>query len=307
MKAIVCTRYGLPDVLEIREIEKPLPKGHEVLIRIHATTVTAGDVRIRGFKFPPLFWLPARIVLGLGSPRNNVLGHEFAGEIELVGREVTRFRKGDQVFGSTGFGSGTHAEYICLPDDGTIAAKPENMGYEEAAALPVGGLTALHFLRKGGIKSGHKVLIYAASGSVGSSAVQIASSLGAVVTGVCSTRNLDLVKSLGADRVLDYTKGDLAEKGVLYDVIFDAAGKTSPAQYRGALAPLGAFVTVAKGAFRERSEDLVFLRDLVTAGKLRPVIDRRYPFEQIAEAHRYVDGGHKTGNVVVTLLGRKQE
>lgn len=301
MKAIVYTRYGSPDVLHAQEVKTPVPKDNEVLIRIHSTTVTAGDVRMRSFAFPALAWPIVRIMYGVRRPRNTILGHEFAGEIESVGKGVQKFRKNDQVFGSTGLSSGTYAEYMCLPEDGTLATKPPNMTYEEAAAIPVGGLTALYFLRKGNVHAGQKVLIHGASGSVGTYGVQISKSLGAEVTGVCSTKNVELVKSLGADKVIDYTEEDPTKTGTLYDVIFDAVGKTSHSHYKESLTPDGVYVTVAKGVAKERAEDLVFLRELIAAGELKPVIDRRYVFEQISEAHHYVESGHKTGNVVITL------
>lgn len=301
MKAIVCTRYGPSNVLELQEVATPIPKDNEVLIKIHATTVTAGDVRIRRFAFPPLVWPLVRIMFGITKPRNAILGHEFAGEIKSVGKAVTLFKKGDQVFGSTGLGSGTYADFICLSENGTIATKSKDMTHEEAAAVPVGGLTALYFLRKANILSGQKVLIHGASGSIGTYAVQISKSLGAEVTGVCSTKNLDLVKSLGANTVIDYTREKPLTPGTLYDIIFDAVGKASYSEYKHLLAPAGVFTTVAKGVVKERTQDLIFLRELIEAGKLKPVIDKRYAFEQIPEAHRYVEQGHKKGNVIIKM------
>ena len=324
MKAIVCTRYGPPDVLQLREIEKPSPKDDELLIRVHATTVTAGDCGLRSLKFPLLFQLLARVGFGFRGPRKKILGQELAGEIEAVGLEVKRFRKGDQVFAWTGFRLGAYAEYTCLPEDGVLATKPSNMTYEEAAVLPGGGLEAVHFLRRGNIHSGQKMLINGAGGSIGTFAIQVAKYFGANVTGVDSTEKLDLLRSIGADKVIDYTKEDFTRSGETYDVIFDVVGKSSFSRSLRALAQNGRYLLGNPGlsqrvrgrwtsmrsskrvisrtyAASEITEDLNFLKELVEAGKIRSVIDRSYPLEQIVEAHRYVDTGEKKGNVVITV------
>ena len=325
MKAIVCTKYGPPDVLQLQEVEKPTPKDNEVLIRVHATSVTAGDSELRGLKFPLPLQLLLRIGFGWRAPRNNILGQELAGEIEAVGKDVKRFRAGDQVFGWTGLGLGAYAEYKCLPEDAVLAIKPATIGYEEAAVLAVGGLDAVHFLRKGHIHSGDKVLISGAGGSIGAFAVQIARYFGAEVTAVDSTGKLEMLRSIGAERVIDYTREDFTRSGETYDVIFDVIGKASFTRGVRLLRDDGRYLLgnarlsermrgrrISRGSSKqvivwtarsasEYTEDIKFLTGLIEAGKIRSVIDRCYPLEQAAEAHRYVDTGQKKGNVVITV------
>lgn len=322
MKAIVCTQYGPPDVLQFKEVEKPIPKNNEVLIRIHATTVTSGDWRVRSLNVPTGFGLIMRFALGVRKPRQPILGTELAGRVESAGKDVRKFQVGDLVFAFADTGMGCYAEYKCMPEDGAVVPKPANLTVEEAAAMSFGGTTALHFFRRGKLQSGEKVLINGASGGVGTAAVQLARYFGAEVTGVCSTANVDLVRSLGADHVIDYTKEDFSQNGQTYDVIVDTAGTAPYSRSNASLKEGGRLLLVLAGlpdmlpipwismtsnkrviagpAFG-RAEDLQFLAELAEKGKFRPFIDRYYPFEQIVEAHRYVDTGHKRGNVVVTL------
>ncbi|MHA1958732.1 MAG: NAD(P)-dependent alcohol dehydrogenase [Candidatus Thorarchaeota archaeon] len=327
MKAIVWTRYGPPDVLQLREVEKPQPKDDEVLIKVHATTVTVGDCEMRRLEYPLLMGLLVRMYIGLKKPtRITRLGMEFAGEVEEVGKDVTEFEPGNQVFAATGFiGTGACAEYICLPEKpeaGAMALKPTNMSFSEAAAVPVGGLEALSLLRKGNIQPGQKVLINGAGGTVGPFAIQLARFFGAEVTAVDSTKKLDMLRSIGADHVIDYTQEDFTKSGKTYDVIFDVVGKSSYSGCIGSLKENGFYLLtypklgrsirgrwtsrrsnkeVIGGTATDSTEDLIFLRELIEAGKIKSVIDRCYPLEQTAEAHRYIETGEKTGNVVITI------
>ena len=303
MKAIVASKFGGPEVLQLQEVEKPAPKDNEILVKVHATTVTAGDVRMRSLNVPLLFWLPARITLGFTKPKHPIYGMELAGVVEAVGKDVTRFKVGDAVFASTlAQNFGAHAEYKCLPEDSLVLAKPRNTTFEEAAAIPIGGPTALRLLRKRNIQPGQKVLIYGASGSVGTYAVQLAKHYGAEVTGVCSTANLEMVKSLGADQVIDYTKEDFSANGAMYDVIYDTVGKCPKSQYAKALKPNGVFVSIAKLSTKQSLEEFTLIKELTETGVLKAVIGRCYPLEKIVEAHRYVETGHKTGNAVIVVL-----
>jgi NADPH:quinone reductase-like Zn-dependent oxidoreductase len=326
MKAIVWTNYGSPDVLQLKEVAKPTPKANEVLIKIYATTVTAGDCEARNLKMPILTRLPMRTYVGLRKPeRITILGQELAGEIEAIGKDVKRFKPGDQVFGTTGLGFGAYAEYICLPEKaamGALATKPVTMTYEEAAAVSTGGLEALHFIRKANIQRGEKVLIVGAGGSIGTYAVQLAKYFGAEVTGVDSTSKLEMLCSIGADHVIDYTQEAFTRNGETYDVILDVPGKSTFSGNIRSLKQNGRYVLVNPGlthtllgpwismrsgkrvlfgAGSHKTEDLIFLRDLIEAGQIKAVIDRHYSLEQIAEAHRYVDTGHKKGNVVINV------
>jgi len=312
MKAIVCTKYGPPEVLRLEDVRKPSPRANEVLIKIHATSVTASDCIIRGFKLPRLspMGFMMGLMIGFSGPRKPILGMVLAGDVEAVGAEVTRFKPGDAVYGSTfrpnQIRFGAYAEYICLAEDSLIAAKPANVSYEQAAAIPYGVNLALHFLNKAEIQRGQQVLIYGASGAIGTAAVQLARHhFGADVTGVCSTANIDLVRSLGADQVIDYTDEDASGRLERYDLVLDAVGKRKSSSLKAAseqaLNPNGKTISVDDGSPKDRLENLVLLKQLVEAGQFRPVVDRSYPLEQMVEAHRYVESGHKKGNVVITV------
>jgi NADPH:quinone reductase-like Zn-dependent oxidoreductase len=331
MKAIVYTEYGPPDVLQLKEMEKPAPgRDNEILISNHATTVNIGDIWARNFKemtpsrfsMPLPLWLPSRIYFGFTKPRINILGNEFAGEVEAVGKDVKRFRKGDQVFGYRGQSMGTNAEYLCVPEDGLVAIKPVNMTYEEAATVPYGALTALSLLRKVNIQAGQKVLINGASGGIGSGAVQLAKYFGAEVTGVCSTPRMEFVKALGADKIIDYTREDFTKNGETYDLIFDILGKSSFSSCQNSLKRNGIYLLASfkmKQLFQmlwtsirdgkkvicalssENPKDLIFIKELVEAEKIKSIIDRCYPLEETAEAHRYVEKGYKTGSVIIAV------
>ncbi len=322
MKAIICTKYGPPEVLQLKEVAKPVPRDHEILVKVSATTVTTADIRQRSATVPLSFWLPAHLMFGWSKPRKSILGTVLAGEVEAVGKEVKQWKKGDQIYAYDIVKFRTYAEYTCLPENSAIALKPSTVTYEEAAAIPFGGVTALNFLRKGKIEAGQHVLIYGASGSVGSWAVQLAKHFGARVTGVCSTANVALVKSLGADQVIDYTKEDFTRNDETYDILFDAVGKTSFPGCLKSLKKTGVYLqsvaapalslrmlwagmtsskTLIGGEATPTTEDLIYLKELVEAGKIKPVIDRCYPLQQIVEAHRYVDQGHKKGDVVITV------
>ena len=322
MKAVVYERYGPPEVLQLQEVDEPTPKDNEVLIKTHATTVTSGDWRVRSLNVPAGFGLMTRLVFGVSRPKQPILGTELAGVIESVGNDVKKFKVGDQVFAFSDTAMGCHAEYKCMPEDGALALKPPNLTFEEAAALSFGGTTALDFFRRGRLQSGERVLVNGAAGAVGTAAVQLAKHFGADVTGVCSTANLELVRSLGASHVVDYTQEDFTQNGETYDVIVDTAGSAPFSRSKASLKEGGRLLMVLgglpdmlqipwvsmtsskkviAGPAAGRAEDLRFLAGLAETGEFKPVIDRRYPFEQIAEAHRYVDTGRKKGNVVITL------
>jgi NADPH:quinone reductase-like Zn-dependent oxidoreductase len=306
MKAVICTKYGEPEVLQIRDVEKPIPKDNEILIKIIATSVTASDCIIRSLNLPPLMKITARLALGFTKPRKSILGLVLSGTIEDIGSKVAKFEIGDNVFAHTFMNFGAYAEYVCIPEKSGVSIMPENLSFEQAAAIPYGGTLALYFLQKAKIIKGQNVLVYGASGANGTLAVQIAKKYGAVVDGVCSTSNLELVKSLGADSVYDYTSKDFHLDNGKYDLIFDAVGKkkSSRLKYKNALKTNGRFISVDNGNPGKKSvsqENLMILKDMAEKDEIKPVIDRTYPLEQIIEAHKYVDKGHKKGNVIITI------
>lgn len=323
MKAIICTKYGPPDVLKMVDIETPIPNDNQVLIKVFFTTVTVADCRIRGFNVPPSFWLPAKLALGFTKPRQPVLGTELSGIVEKVGHKVTKFKAGDAVFALPGEKGGGYVEYICMDENACIAIKPENLSFEQAAALSMGGITAWYFLQKGKVAKGEKLLVYGASGSIGTSAVQIAKYLGAEVTGVCSTNNLEMVKQLGADKVIDYTKTDFTGLNEKFDMVFDTVGKTNIAKTIKAIKPggrylhsvttpmtelkirlnlLGTDVKLVGGTYSGTVEQIEFIKKLAGEGFFKPVIDRQYRLDEIVQAHEYVDKGHKKGNVTIKVV-----
>ena len=326
MKAIVFTEYGPPDVLHLKDIPKPTPQENEILVRVYATPVNYGDLTARNFassqfNMPALFYLPARLSFGWNKPKTTILGSELAGEVETVGAAVTKFKPGDPVFAYVGMKMGAYAEVLCIPETGTVALKPANLPYAQAATLPYGAIMASSLLRKVDLQPGHKVLINGASGGIGSMAVQLAKHLGAEVTGVCGAPRLDFVRSLGADEVIDYTQEDFTQNGETYDLIFDILGKGSFARFKHSLTPNGVYLLASykmKAVFQmlwtaatrsrqkvicafaeERVQDLVWVKELAEAGQIKAIIDRCFPLEQAAEAHRYVESGNKTGPVVI--------
>ncbi|HZY81508.1 MAG TPA: NAD(P)-dependent alcohol dehydrogenase [Cyclobacteriaceae bacterium] len=318
MKAIVCERYGPPEVLKIAEVPKPVPKENEILVKVRATTVAVADSRIRAFRVPPAFWLPGRLSLGITKPRKPILGVELSGEVESTGRNVKRFRQGDEVFAATLFNFGGYAEYICLPENSAVAMKPRNTSFEEAAAIPIGARTAFYYLKAANVDKGKKILIYGASGSVGTYMIQLAKHYGAEVTAVCSAANVQLVQSLGASKVLDYTSPDFVSRLEKYDVVIDAVDKLEFSVGINAVKDGGVYANITSPVksiammlskkkvlvgvdIPETSEGINQLKDLVESGVLKPVMDKIYPFEQIVEAHRYVDTGRKKGNVAITV------
>jgi len=304
MRAAVYTKYGPPEVLEVIEVPKPTPKPNEILVKVEATTVTSGDVRLRGSDFPPLFWLPARLLFGLFRPKKQILGHEFSGTVEAVGKDVEVFQVGDAILGTTTMQrSGSHAEYVCLPEhwkQGVLLRKPDQLSFKEAAALPIGGMTALYLLQKAGLTKGMKVLIYGASGSVGSYAVQIAKAKGAMVTAVSSGSNFDMLSSLGADMSIDYKKEDYSGMTAVYDIVFDAVGKTSKSKAKKVLTQKGSFVSIQM-ITSEKTEHLKEIVALAVADSLRPFIEREFPLSDIVNAHRHVESGRKRGNIIINL------